>query len=267
MRMQNKFRSPETEVPTGSPIPTEAELEAQRLEESSKKIEPPAAPPIDKAYLDRLEQSVRGMQEENRRLQQLVESQTRLPAPTAPDPEKEKAEYYENPAAWTSKKIEDALNRTIAPINKFIGEFQGQSQLDNLINETKNDIRFKGQWDSDIEQAVRQQLSAIPANQINKATVAYAAVNAIGLKAMGTFGNSTPTPTPVPNNSPPNVRPSNPPAPRPTGSQAEPVVTENERTMARANGQTVKEYIFYRDVPADKMMTAKWDKEKQTGTY
>ena len=285
MRVRNKFLAPSVKPEAGTPILTQAELEAQQQHEQEQEAErlrleaeqntrnqSPPAPSIDPDYVKRLEDSVR---ESNQRMARLEEALLSRPVnnPPAPvvDPEKEKAEYFENPAAYTEKKLQQRLDETIKPINDFISEFRGSSRMEAAIAEVKESVEFKNQWDADVEQAVRQQLSTVNPAQINRNIVSHAAVNAIGLKAMGKIGRSTPAPSsnnnPVPNTPPPNVRPSNPPAPNHRPTNAEPVVTENERVMARANGQTIKEFVFWRDVPEDKVMNAKWDKAKQTGTY
>ena len=280
--MRNKYRSPDLETPpAGTPILSQAELdeknrqeaeERRRLEEqNSTTNQSPSAPSIDPAYVKQLEDTVRQTNERMARLEEAILARpTETPRQEQVDPEKEKAEYYENPGLYTDSKIDKRLKETIAPINQFIAELRGREVVDKLIDEVKNLVQFKGQWDSNVESAVRQQLATVNPAQINRTLVSHAAINAIGLKAMGAIGSSTPTPTPnptsVPNNAPPNVRPSNPPAPRPQGSSAEPELNENERRMARENGQTPKEFVFWRDLPPNKLMTAKWDKKTQTGT-
>ena len=141
-----------------------------------------------------------------------------------------------------------------------------------MIREVKSNPRLSSQWDSNVEDAVRKQLISVPASQLTPALAQQAAINAIGLKTLGAFGSvpapvSTSTPTSESVTTPANVRPSNPPAPnnRPTKKTIE--LDENSRRIARERRETPEEYVFWRDLPADKTMTAKWDRAKNEGTY
>ena len=235
----------------------------------------PPAPPIDADYVKRLEDSIKQNNELTARnaeiMRRMEERLNTPPTPVAPVPvartaEEDKAAYYEDPAAFTKRAIDEALDRTVKPLNEFVTNFRSNDQVDRLINDVKRNPQLAAQWDAQVENAVRQQLSTVSGANLNAAIVQQAAINAIGLKALGVFGS--PAPAPAPSNNPdpnsmqpPNVRPSNPPAPNSRSSKPAPTLTENERRLAREKGQTPEEYVWWRDLPSERVMTAKWDRK------
>lgn len=277
----------ETETPPqgGTPILSQEELEHQSQNDSGTQnpddqqptstTNNPPVPAIDADYVKRLESAL----EQNNRLIQDLMNRSSTPTPPEPpkpepiDEEKDRELYFADPPRWHREQLDKRLKETIAPIQEFIDGVKSTDTLTTAINEFKEHPNFKPQWDDSVERAVRTQLASVPAGKITKQVIQHAVINAIGLKAVGALGN-TPTPpsNPEPRNEnvptpPPNVRPSNPSAPRNTPSNAEPKLDENERRMARENKQTAKEFVFWRDLPPNKLMTAKWDHKTQTGTY
>lgn len=248
--------------------------------ESNPNPQPPAAPPIDPnaAYIKTLQES---LDRNTQIMQQMSERLNAPPAPAAtstPAPAPRSAEdinkeYYESPGTFVERRIDAALERTVKPLNDFVANFRSTEQIDNLIRDVKVNPRLAAQWDSAVEDAVRKQLATIPAANLNLGLAQQAAINAIGLKTLGAIGTPAPTnPNPTPNPETPvtvpaNIRPSNPPAPNSRPPKKVVELNENERRLARENRQSPEEYVFWRDLPADKVMTAKWDKTKNEGTY
>jgi hypothetical protein len=259
---------------------TETPPVSESTPESNPNPQPPPVPPTDPTatYIKSLQDTLDRNAEIMRRMEERLSTpttQTPAPAP-APAPrsaEEVNKEYYESPGTFVERRIDAALERTVKPLNDFVANFRSNEQVDRLISEVKQNPRLAAQWDAAVEETVRKQLSSVPAANLNLGLAQQATVNAIGLKALGAIGsapipNPVPTPNPEPTVTiPANIRPSNPPAPNSRPAKKVVELNENERVMARQNRQTPEEFVFWRDIPADKVMTAKWDKAKNEGTY
>lgn len=263
----------------GTPIKSEAELEAER---QAAENQPPVSsdPPTPqnpnpssdgatetedekrKRYISILEDTIR---EQNRKLQAAADAGTTQPPTTASKltPEEEKQAFYQDPVTVTRNIVNEALDRTIAPLTEFVREFRGQGTTQRLIERFKVDPRFSNMWDSQIEGAVTNFLGTLSPDQINEATVQSAVIQAIGLRAAGLLqGSPGPTPPPTPPSTPKNGNPPVPPTPphmrpsAPPGPGEQPVkpklraLTENEERIRRENKQTVEEYLNWLEVPA-----------------
>lgn len=261
----------------GTPIKSEADLEAERLAAEGQppvSSDPPPNPPTPqdgvtepedktKRYIAILEDTVR---EQNRKIQLAADAGNVQPTPAtkpALTPEEEKQAYYQDPVTATRNIVNEALERTIAPLTDFVKEFRGQGATQRLVEKFKVDPRFSGMWDSQIEDAVTNFLATLQPEHINDATVQSAVIQAIGLRAAGLLpGTTAPTPTPTPKTpsngnppvtpvTPPHMRPSAPPGPndRPAAPKLR-ALTENEERIRRENKQTHEEYLRWLDVPA-----------------
>lgn len=270
----------------GSNSQTELENSESNQQESNQNPPNPPAPPTDPnaEYTRQLQDSIRRneelaqrnadlMAQLDQRIAALTNPAPRNSAPSTQTDEEINAEYYAAPGAFVAKRIDQALERTVKPLNDFVQSFRSNEQVDNLISQVKQNPKLAAQWDSSVEDAVRRQLSSVPAANLNLGLAQQAAVNAIGLKVLGAIGTPAPSNPPAPSSQeppvsiPPNVRPSNPPAPNSRPAKKAVELNENERRMARENGQSPEEFVFWRDIPADKVMTARWDKSKNEGTY
>lgn len=241
---------------------------------------PPASPTEDPKdrYISVLEATLR---DSNRQLQEMANrSSAPAPAPaSAPSAEDLKQQFYNDPVTTTRSIVEEALNRTIAPLNDFVRGLRIEgSPYDRLLTKFKSDPRFApALQDPAVSAAVEQIMGATELNEINMQS---AIVHAIGLKSMGLLGTmtgtpsapapapaSTPAPTPSPSTVlPPHVRPSGPPAPRADASNGKPArraLTENERRLMREQGfKTEDEYWTWLEMPAGEVAAADFDKPK-----
>ena len=221
-----------------------------------------------KRYTGILEANLR---DQNATIQAMAERGDRAAAPPAPpaprDVQTERTEFYNDPLEATRRVIRDELKETVAPLLDFVQGLKGQGAKDKFISAVKQDARFSGMWDAAVERAVEETLARVPADQINEQVVRSAAVQAIGLKAMGALeGAEAPPAPPAPPapsgerrvTTPPHMRPSAPPAP--TGRNGEAPkrrpLTENEERLRRENKQTVEDFWFWMELPANEVTTA-----------
>lgn len=241
---------------------------------------PPASPTEDQRdrYISVLEATLR---DNNRQLQELA-NRTAAPAPAAapaPTAEELKQQFYNDPVTTTRSIVEEALSRTIAPLNDFVKGLRIEgSPYDRMLTKFKQDPRFApALQDPAIGAAVEQIMGATELNELNMQS---AIVHAIGLKSMGLLGTvtgtpsapapapaATPAPTPSPSTVlPPHVRPSGPPAPRADSGNGKPArrpLTENERRLMREQGfKTEDEYWTWLELPASEVASADFDRPK-----
>lgn len=275
----------------GTPIRSERDTPPEPLEDSTEQPPNPNPNPSDgvtdgdpppedevtrlSRYTGILEATLR---EQNATIQRLNESHaapapTPTPAPAPVDPSVARQEFYNDPAGATRRTIREELETTVKPLLDFVQEFKGQGLLGTLKAKMKADARFAPHWDAAVEQAVDETLSRLQPSQINEQTMQSAVVQAIGLKTMGLLSGSTapaptpaPSPTPTPTrvpSTPPHMRPSAPPAPG-SGNGAKKLrpLTENEERLRREQKMSHEEYLFWLDVPANEVATAKF---KPTG--
>jgi hypothetical protein len=237
----------------------------------------PQAPATDSRdqYIGVLEASLR---ETNRQLQEAATRATQPAPPPAPTTEELKQNFYNDPVNTTRSIVEEALQKTIAPLNDFVRGLRIEgSPYDRMLTKFKHDPRFApALQDPQIVATVQQIMEKSELTEINMQS---AIVHANGLKSMGllqpSFSAPAPTsasapeqPTSAPQPSgtvlPPHVRPSGPPAPRPNGNgkPARRPLTENERLVMRQNGfKTEDEYFTWLEMPADQVATANFDKK------
>lgn len=238
--------------------------------------DPPVTdPPADteearlKRYSAILEDTLR---EQNRTIQQLQNATPPVAPPAAPprNPEAERQDFYNDPIEATRKVVKTALEETVAPLLDFVKEMRGATTTDRIKNQVKNDPRFSGIWDADIERAVDETLTRVAPDKINEDVVRSAAVQAIGLKTMNMLPTTTPrtdNPNPNPNppapterrvTTPPHMRPSAPPAPssQTNGAKKLRPLTENEERLRRENKQTHEDFLFWLELPANEVTTA-----------
>jgi hypothetical protein len=240
----------------------------------------PTAPAIDPKdqYISVLEATLR---ENNRQLQEAATRASAPPPPPAPTTEELKQNFYNDPVNTTRSIVEEALAKTIAPLNDFVRGLRGVegSPYDRMLSKFKADPRFAPALnDPQILAAVQQIMDATELTEINMQS---AIVHANGLKSMGLMGppTHTPAPTPTPASTPapsptpapstvlpPHVRPSGPPAPRNDGGNGKPArrqLTENERLVMRQNGfKTEEEYWTWLEMPANEVAAYTGDKPK-----
>jgi hypothetical protein len=238
--------------------------------------DPPAGDPPEteevklRRYSAILEETLR---EQNRTIQALQNGQRpaapAAPAPPPRDPQAERQEFYNEPMEATRRIVRTELEQTVAPLLEFVKEFKGQGVSDRLKNTVKNDPRFSGMWDADVERAVDDTLSRVKPESINEDIVRSAAVQAIGLKAMNLLPTSAapapPAPTPPAPapagerrvTSPAHMRPSAPPAPSaPNGKPALRPLTENEERLRREQKISHEDFLFWQNLPASEVTTA-----------
>jgi hypothetical protein len=250
-------------------------------ESSSPPIQPtptPQASPTDNRdrYVSVLEETLR---EQNRIIQGL-QNQSTAPTPApAPSAEDLKTQFYNDPVNTTRSIVEEALNRTIAPLNDFVRGLRIEgSPYDRLMSKFRADARFAPVLqDPHVLAAVERIMGAAELNEVNMQS---AIVHAMGLKSMGLLGTiveapaGTPAPTPAPAPAaptptpstvlPPHVRPSA--APTPAGANGgQPrarQLTETEKRLARENRMTDEQYLKWLETPADEVAVADFDKPK-----
>lgn len=253
-----------------------AEEEAFLASSTSTEETPPTPTPSPSAtddksqrYISILEETLR---EQNRQIQELQSARSAPPAPPTPpvDPEKEKQEFYNDPAGMTRRIINDALAESIKPLQDFVKGLKiDGSPFMNMMGKFKADARFsQALSDPQVVAAVEKIMERAELTEVNMQS---AIVHATGLKSMGLLGTVVPAaaaPAPAPASSPapsptpapvlpPHVRPSAPPAPAPTpngNTPQRPPLTENQRRLMREQGfKTEEEYWKWMELPASEV--------------
>lgn len=242
----------------------------------------PTDSPIDNSrYISTLEETLR---EQNRHIQELTTKLSSTPEPVHREPEKtteeRRQEFFNDPVEANRRLIREELQSTVAPLVEFVNQLKGGTKTDELVNRFKNDVRFSGMWDNDVEAFVRNQVKNVSADQLNDNVFGTVVVSAIGMKATGILpkanGNgfadpssrNTPAPAPNPNptpmpTTPPHMRPSAPPGPsgNPEGKKKARELTELERRLARERRMTDAEYLEWLEVPATDVVNSAIGKE------
>lgn len=222
--------------------------------------EEPVVPETEEVRLRRystiLEETLR---EQNATIQRLNETRATPPAPTSPparDAAAERQEFYNDPMEATRRTVRKELEETVAPLLDFVKEMRGQGVAGRLKEQVKNDPRFSGMWDAAVEHSVDEALARVTPDQINEGTVRAAAVQAIGLKAMGFLENSSGNGNPQPAGerrvpaTPPHMRPSAPPAPSARPAPKLRDLTENEERLRRENKMSKEDFLWWLEQPA-----------------
>jgi hypothetical protein len=261
---------PDPQTPTGS------SNEPASPSPSTPPTPIPAGSPTDRdRYIGLLEETLR---ENNRIIQELQTRSTQPAAPVAPAPTAEdlKQQFYNDPVTTTRNIVEEALDRTIRPLNEFVRGLKIEgSPYDRTLSKFRADPRFAAAVDDPQVMSVVEQIMS--KTELNDMNMQSAIVHAIGLKAMGMIPASaapaapsapapTPAPTPTPSTVlPPHMRPSAPPAPT-SGSSGAPKtrqLTENERRLMREQGfKSEAEYLAWLELPAGDVASATFDKPK-----
>lgn len=259
----------------GTILTSEEEAFLQSSESQSTETPPtptptPSATDQKDRYIGILEASLR---EQNKQIQELMTTRPAAPAapPAAPDPEKEKQDFYNDPAGTTRRIVNDALAESIAPLRDFVKGLKiDGSPFSNMMAKFKADVRFVDALnDPQVVAAVETIMSKAELTEVNMQS---AIVHAVGLKGMGLLGTvvsapaapptpapaPAPTPTPAPSTVlPPHVRPSAAPtpAPAPSGNGTQrPPLTENQRRLMREQGfKSEEEYWKWMEIPASEV--------------
>jgi hypothetical protein len=232
----------------------------------------PTDDPRDR-YARILEETLR---DQNRQIQALQSQITTPAAPATPAPSAEdlKTQFYNDPVNTTRSIVEEALSRTIAPLNDFVRGLRIEgSPYDRMLSKFRADARFAPVLqDPHVLAAVEKIMGAAELNEVNMQS---AIVHAMGLKSMGLLGTmveaprsnepapapAAPTPTPS-TVIPPHVRPSGSPGPAGPTNNAPRArqLTETEKRLARENRMTDEQYLKWLEAPADGVATADFDK-------
>ena len=177
------------------------------------------------------------------------------PPPPAKTLDQIRAEFFDNPEEANRRVVREEMDRQMAPIMEFIGQFKKQSEGDKLIDQFKSDVRFASKWNQQLENYVRQQISTLPPGSVNSNMVGMIVLTGLGMQASGML--ETPT-VPVPNNpTPTNPRSSMPIPPHmnpsPIPPNANPSNRPNVRQLTEDERRLFREYNARR--PEGKKLT------------
>ena len=187
---------------------------------------------------------------ERARLQRELD-ETRKPKETAPTPEEEK-EFFDKPKSIVRDLIRQEIREAVRPFN----ESAAAQQRAALIAEVKRQMRLKPAqfpYIDQVESLFDQILSNVQVIDANVSVQAYNTALGYHISQGGRLEAKAPdAPSAPPNrgtppvsNNPPHIRPSAPPAPPSGGKQKLRQLTENERKIARFNGQSDEEYLIW----------------------
>lgn len=267
-------------APSGTPIPTAAELELQRQRtqqtpnlappatEAGRSVEPsaPTEPSREQRLLAAQEQMLRDQAQQIKAMQgRLEKMEAPPPVPTADQDRK----YWESPTTVIKELLAAELEKTVAPINARLNTQTSESEYDKAKKKLREE--YKDIWDK-IEPSIDQWSNGhIASGQpLTEDLLNIAAMTASGAYYRGKLGNGTipmpaPAPAPAPTPSggivttPPHLRPSAPvipghesPAPAETRE-----LTENERRLAKERGQTPAQYLEWIDVKPEDVVKSK----------
>lgn len=190
-------------------------------------------------------------------LQGLKARMDKLEAPPKPTIDDENKEFFKNPAGIQKRQLDalrEDLQTSIQPLRDFVKEMKGGTQLEKIKSKFRADPRYAkvldgGAMEAYVDQALQNQ------SEINEATVMSAVFAVAGMASTGALEvpevkpaepkpNPNPNPAPAAGGDSPSLRPSSPPAPTPTqpeGKKRE--LTETEKRLARAYGQSDEEYL------------------------
>ena len=190
---------------------------------------------------------------ERARLQRELD-ETRKPKETAPTPEEEK-EFFDKPKSIVRDLIRQEIREAVRPFN----ESAAAQQRAALIAEIKRQMRLKPAqfpYIDQVEGLFDQILAQAQGIDANVAVAAYNTALGYHISQGGRLEAKAPDAplaplapsnrgTPPVNSNPPHIRPSAPPAPPSGGKQKLRQLTENERKIARFNGQSDEEYLIW----------------------
>lgn len=207
----------------------------------------PAPPqPNHTEVLNAYQQQLLEQARENKRLRDELEASRRQP-PAPPSPEEEK-QFFDAPRTATTEIVRRELENQVKPINDFVRQMQRDQAYAGLKQQMRaNPAQFAylAQVENYLDQ-IMQQAQVVDANTV---IAAYNTALGYYISQGGSLTPSTPEPSrsnnvPVP----PNPRPAPPlTPPSPRNTRTKPQLTANEQKIARFNGQTDEEYIFWRD--------------------
>ena len=231
--------------------------------------DPPPAPPIDpNANITKLYDEV--IQEQQRKLREQEAELAKLrlapPAPSIPTPDA--SSFFSEPDARIEAIVKRNMDAALAPVNASLAAQARMAAYQRIKNLIKNDARVAPFW-SHIEGPL-DSLAAQHTGDITVEIVATTVKNLIGqfavehpteyVKLIGGAVTSTSTPPMSP--TPPQIPPSAPPLPTPASPSNAPVLTENERRLAREKWpnlsaeEAMKKYAELRD-PGSFVITSK----------
>lgn len=206
----------------------------------------PAPAPQNTEILNAYQQQLLEQARENKRLRDELEA-ARRPAPQPPSPEEEK-QFFDAPRTATAQIVRQELEQQVKPINDFVRQMQREQNYTALKSQMRQNpaqFAYLGQVEHYLDQIM--QSAAV----VDVPTVIAAYNTALGYHiSQGGSLNAPSNPTPPTNVPiPPNPRPAPPVTPpsNPRGNKTRPQLTENEKKIARFNGQTDEEFIFWRD--------------------
>lgn len=196
--------------------------------------------------------ALRDQQQENQRLQNIINAQQNRTVEPQLSPEERWNNFTSNPAAL----IDEAVARQTRPLNEFIAKMERNEKW-NVI---KRMYRTNPQYKMILDNAEGYVDNLLGTNEPSNQLLEMALMNVAGGIATGqinipgfSFGTNTPTPTPTPapvptpaprsNVTPPNLPPSS--TPLPNNNQATPPrqLTENERRLARQWNMTDEDFL------------------------
>jgi hypothetical protein len=187
---------------------------------------------------------------ERARLQRELDDARRTPE-KPPTPEEEK-EFFDKPKSIVRDLIRQEIREAVRPFN----ESAAAQQRAGLIAEVKRQMRLKPAqfpYIDQVESLFDQILSNVQVIDANVAVQAYNTALGYHISQGGRLEAKAPDAPPAPsnrgtppvNNNPPHIRPSAPPVPPSGNKQKLRQLTENERKIARFNGQSDEEYLIW----------------------
>jgi len=266
----------------GTPIPTAAELEQQRIQQTNQPAVPPTEPPAagasvvpaapteptaeqkliasQEAVLKEQQRNLAAMQQ---RLRGIEERQTRAETPAGPTLEEQNADFWKNPVGVIDTLIQRELKKTVEPINQRLNAGAAVTEYDRAKARLK--VEYADIWDK-IEPSLDQWAAGAQQNgqAINEELIGLAALTASGAYYRGQLPNvpaptapATPPSPPVPVvQTPPHLRPSAPVIPgheQPNKPEVR-ALTENEARLARERKMTPEQYLAWIDVPPEQVV-------------
>lgn len=266
--------------PSSTSNPPSQTSESQQTQQTNHQL---ANPTNQKdPYVELLEGTIaeqnRKFNELNQQLAGIRESQNR-PAPIQRSEEELRTAFFNNPHEETGKIIEEKLRETINPIKEMFMQFQGQTQIDRLIDQFKNNPRFSSKWNPSLEAYIKQQAQSMPPAQLTEQNFTLLVLSTIGAAETGMLpGYQAPAPpAPTQNNnrptdtvSPPHLRPTSSPMPSLNPKPTHRELTEGERRLYREYNaknpdkpfKSEEHFLKWMDMPRDEVAFATFDQPK-----
>lgn len=206
--------------------------------------QPAGDPNILAAYQTQLQHEAR---ERARLERELAEARKVKEVPLTPDQEKE---FFDKPKSVLKELVRQEIQEAVRPFNQDMAMQRREALIGNLKAQMrKNPAQFP--YIDQIEDLFDQIINAAQNIDANVAVAAYNTALGYHISRGGQLTkkvDDTPPPPSnrptVPNN-PPHIRPSAPPPPPAGGKKQIRALTENERKIARFNGQTDEEYLAW----------------------